>query len=182
VSDQPKTISYTDEKAKKIVQKFCEHVHWLIAVRYIFKVLFEDERPSCQTLMERTAPSFFADLNRILQEYLLLECVKITAPPTTRDDTNFTADFLVQDISWPTDQAILDKMASLPDDDKDILKELKSLQAITKEFREHIKRARHKLLAHLDMEIVLAGTSLGAFPEGEDRRFFDGLQKLLHYP
>jgi hypothetical protein len=180
VSNQLKTISYTDETAKKIVDRFCDHVHWLISVRYIYKVLFEDEQPSCRTLMERTASSFFDDLNRILHDHLLLESAKITDPATTGDDENFTVDFLVQNICWPKDKAILNNMTSLPDDNKDIQKELKSLQAATGDFRKHIKRARNKLLAHLDMKIVLSGTSVGAFPEGEDRKFFAALQKLCN--
>ena len=91
-----KTISYTDETAKEIVKRFCGHVHWLVRLRHTYKVLFEDEQPSCQTLMEKTASSFFADLKRILQEYLLLECAKITDPATTHGHTNFTVDYLVK--------------------------------------------------------------------------------------
>ena len=162
MSDQLKDISCTDEKAKKIVERFCSHVHWLVKVRYTFKVLFEDRQPSCRTLMEKTASSFFADLNRILQEYLLLECAKITDPATTYDDANFTVDFLVQNISWPNDKK----------------KGLESLQADAANFRKHIKRARNKLLAHLDGEAVLSGKPLGEFPEGKDGTFFEALQKI----
>jgi hypothetical protein len=181
MSDQLKTISYTDETAKEIVKKFCDHVHWLVRVRHTFKVLFEDEQPSCQTLMKKTAWSFFVDLNRILHEYLLLECAKITDPPTTtRGDTNFTVDYLVQNICWPSDKAILEKLTSLPDDHKDILQELKSLQAIARCFRRDIKLARNKLLAHLDMSAVLVSKPLGEFPEGKDEIFFCALQKLCN--
>ena len=143
MSDQLKAISYTDETAKEIVTRFCGHVHWLVSVRHTFKVLFEDEQPSCQTLMKKTAWSFFVDLNRILQEYLLLECAKITDPATTGDHENFTVDYLVQNICWPSDKAILERLTSLPDDDKDILQELKSLQAITEDFR-NVYRTREK--------------------------------------
>ena len=71
-------------------------------------------------------------------------------------------------------------MTSLPDDDKDILKELKSLQAITEDFRNYIKPARNKLLAHSDRRAVLSGKPLGEFPEGKDRTFFDALQKICN--
>jgi hypothetical protein len=169
-----KAISYTDETAKRIVKRFCDHVHWLISVRYIYEVLFENERPSCRTLMEKTASSFFADLNKILQEYLLLECAKITDPATTGNHENFTVAFLVENICWPREQ-----LTSLTDD-KDILKELKSWQAITEEFRSDIKCARDKLLAHLDTTAVLSSKPLGAFPEGKDRTFFHALQKICN--
>jgi hypothetical protein len=175
-----KAISYTDETAKKFVEKFCSHVHWMVSVRYIYKVLFEDTQPSCQTLMERTASSFFADLNRILQEYLLLETAVITDPAVTRNYANFTVDHLVENICWPNDKAILDNMTSLPTEDKNILKELKLLQAVAADFRTHIEPARNKLLAHLDMKTVLSETSLGSFDEGKDRDFFDALQKLCN--
>jgi hypothetical protein len=174
------TISCTDEKAMEIVKRFCGHVHWLVRVRHTYKVLFEDEQPSCQTLMEKTASSFFADLNRILHEYLLLECAKITDPATTRNDENFTVDYLVQKIRWPNDKALLKRLTSLPDDDKDIVKEFKSQWATTEDFRRHIKRTRNKLLAHLDSEAVLSSSSLGVFPKGEDKKFFDALQKICN--
>src|SRR5271165_2607200 len=137
--------AYTDETAKEIVEKFCAHVHWLVRVRHTFKVLFEDEQPSCRTLMEQTASSFFADLNRILHNCLLLECAKITDPATSGNHENFTVDCLVQKIVWPNE---------------DTLKELKSSQAITEDFRSYIQRARDKLLAHLDTAAVLSGTPL----------------------
>jgi hypothetical protein len=178
VSDQLKTISYTDETAKEIVKRFCGHVHWLVRVRHTFKVLFEDEQPSCQTLMKKTAWSFFLDLNRILQEYLLLECAKITDDATTHGHTNFTVDYLVKNICWPSDKAILEKLTSLSDDHKDLLQELKSLQLIAQGFRGHIESARDKLLAHLDMGAVLTSKPLGGFPEGDDKTFFCALQKL----
>jgi hypothetical protein len=180
MSDQLKTISYTDETAKEIVKRFCDHVHWLVSVRHIYHVLFEDKQPSCQALMEKTASSFFVDLNRILQEYLLLECAKITDPATTGKYENFTVDCLVRGICWPDDAASLRQLTSLPDDDKDILKELKSLQAITEGFRNYIECARNKLLAHLDRGTVLSGKPLGEFPEGKDKTFFDALQKMCN--
>ena len=68
----------------------------------------------------------------------------------------------------------------MPDDDKDILKELKLLQNITKKFRSYIKCARDKFLAHLDTTTVLSSEPLGEFPEGKDNTFFDALQKICN--
>jgi hypothetical protein len=130
--------------------------------------------------MKKTAWSFFLDLNTVLQEYLLLECAKIADHATTENHANITVDALVQNICWPNDGAILKKMTSLPDDDKDIMKALESEQKITQDFRKCIKRARNKLLAHLDRDAVLSGKPLGEFPEGKDRRFFEALQKICN--
>jgi AbiU2 len=168
-------VTYTDKTAKEIVEKFCAHVHWLVIVRHTYKVLFEDEQPSCKTLMEKTASSFFVDLNRILHEYLLLECAKITDDASTFNHENFTVAYLVENIGWPQKQ-----LTSMPDEEKDILKELKSLQGITEGFRFDIKSARDKLLAHLDKAAVLSGEPHGAFPEGKDEAFFDALQKICN--
>jgi AbiU2 len=170
-----KTIPYTDETAKEIVKQFCAHVHWLVRVRHIYRVLFEDEQPSRRTLMEQTASSFFADLNRILREYLLLECAKITDPAATGKYENFTVAYVVENICWPIKQ-----LTSLPDGDKDIPKALKSLQANTEGFRSYIECPRNKLLAHLDKAAVLSGTPLGDFPEGKDKPFFDALEKICN--
>ena len=115
--------------------------------------------------MEKTASSFFADLNRILQEYLLLECAKITDPAATSVHENFTVAYLVQKLQWPNE---------------DTKKELESLKRITEDFRSDIECARNKFLAHLDTEAVLSGEPLGAFPEGKDKTFVDALQKICN--
>ena len=112
--------------------------------------------------MEKTAPSFFADLNRILHSYLLLEFAKIIDPARTGEKENFTVDNLIVTINWPQD--IRDRLTSLRDK--------------TKGFRSHILGARHKLLAHTDKEAFLADKTLGEFPEGEDKVFLETLQEV----
>jgi hypothetical protein len=155
-----KTISHTDEAAKMIVKKFCEQVFWLRRVRHVYKELFENERS--QILIERTAPSFFVDLNTILHNYLLLEFAKITDPAETHEQENFSVDNIVTSIDWPPD----------------IREKLKPLTDKTRAFGIYIRGARHKLLAHTDKETFLAGKTLGEFPEGEDEVFLKTLQEV----
>ena len=112
--------------------------------------------------MERTALSFFADLNTILHNYLLLEFSKITDPAKTGEKENFTVDNLIVSIDWP----------------QDIRNKLTLLRDKTKGFRSHILQARHKLLAHTDKEVFLADRSLGEFPVGEDEVFLKTLQEV----
>jgi hypothetical protein len=84
-----KTVAYTDETAKLVVKAFCKEIFRLRVVRHIFEELFENEES--QILMERTAPSFFAEIKKILHSYLLLEFAKITDPTTSRGrQENFT--------------------------------------------------------------------------------------------
>ena len=74
----------------------------------------------------------------------------------------------------------MNKLLLFVDDDKNILKELESLRAITEDFRSYIKPARNKLLAHSDRTAVLSGEPLGGFPEGKGRDFFGALQKICN--
>lgn len=155
-----KMISHTDEAAKKLVEKFCGQVVWLLKVRDIFAELFEDEQS--EVLMEKTARSFFVDLGSIMHCYLLLECAKITDRAKTGDKENLTIDNLIESIKWPPD----------------IRKKLEALRDKTNPFRNRILPARHKLLAHSDKETVLADRTLGEFPEGEEKQFLKTLQRF----
>jgi hypothetical protein len=155
-----KMISHTDKAAKTIVEKFCGQVVWLLNVRRIYTELFEDEQT--QVLMQKTASSFFGDLSRIMHGYLLLELTKITDPAKTCGQENLTIDNLIEGIEWPSD----------------IRKELEALRDKTKPFSNRILPARHKLLAHLDKQTVLADRTLGEFPEGEEKQFLKTLQRF----
>ena len=162
-----KKINYADTVVPQMVKKFCDHVVWLRVVRNIYKELFEQEKD--RILMEKTAPSFFSDLNIILYNYLLLEFFKVTDSATSkmsRGETleNFTVDYLIECIEWP----------------RDTHRELKSLNKKTKTFRGYIKDARNKLLAHLDKQIFLSGEILGKFPEKEDERFLKTLEEICN--
>jgi hypothetical protein len=158
------TVAHTDETAKLMVKRFCNHVFWLRVVRHDFKELFENEKS--KILMERTAPSFFGGLNRILHSYLLLEFVKITDPKTIsgrkQEPENFTVDNLIESIVWP----------------HDVLEKLRLLGDKAKAFRKRILYVRNKLLAHIDKEAFLTDTILGEFPEGEDEVFLKTLQEV----
>ncbi len=112
--------------------------------------------------MEKTAPSFFADLNAILHNYILLEFSKITDPARTGRKENFTVDNLIASIEWP----------------QDIRDRLKVLSHKAKNFRNHILSARHKLLAHMDKKVFLAEMTLGEFPQGEDETFLKTLEEI----
>lgn len=161
-----KTVAYTDETAKLMVKKFCDHIFWLRVVRHDFKELFEDEES--KILRERTAPSFFAHLNRIMHSYLLLEFAKITDPKKSRgrkkEQENFTLDNLIESIKWP--EVVGEK--------------LKSLSGKAMVFRSRILDARNKLLAHSDKGIFLTDTTLGEFPEGEDEIFLRTLEEVCN--
>ncbi len=162
-----KKMNYADTVVAQMVKKFCGQVVWLRVVRNIYKELFEQEKD--RILMEKTAPSFFSDLNIILHNYLLLEFVKITDPATSKTSKekvreNFTVDNLIECIEWP----------------KDVYQKLKSLNERTKTFRGYTKDARDKLLAHMDKQIFLSDGILGKFPKKEDERFLKTLEEICN--
>lgn len=112
--------------------------------------------------MNKTAPSFFSNLNMVLHNYILLEFSKITDPATTGGKENFTVDNLVASIDWP----------------RDVREKLTNLSLSTTAFRNHILSARHKLIAHADKQAFLAEMTLGAFPKGEDEKFLKTLAEI----
>lgn len=154
-----KRISHKDEAAKNMVQRFCDQVLWLRNIRHIFRELFENE--TSEILIDRTAPSFFGDLNKILHRYVLLEFAKITDPAVTKRE-NFSVANLIASIDWP--QGIRNKLAPLKDK--------------AEEFRRYILDVRNKSLAHTDKKEHMANSSLGGFPEGEDEIFLETLQEI----
>jgi len=91
-----KKVSHKGKDAAQLVKKFGNQVVRFRAVHHIYKELFENEE--AQILMEKTAHSFFSDLNTILQHYILLEFAKITDPATTMGQENFTIDNLIESI------------------------------------------------------------------------------------
>ncbi len=157
-----KITLHSDKNAKDMVETFCNQVFWLRITHHMYAELFEKE--DSRVLVKKTASSFFSHLNTILQNYLLLEFVKITDPPKSGKNENFTVENLVMSIDWPP-----------PAKDK-----LRVLSEKTKVFRGYVLQARNKLLAHSDKEAFLAGKPLGAFPEGEDEAFLKTLEEICN--
>lgn len=157
-----KKISHNDEITHTMVKKFGEHVLDLRSMHWIYKELFESEKTD--NLLDKTAQSFFDDLNAILINYLLLEFAKITDPAESNGEENFTIDNIIESVYWPNE----------------VEQKLKVLNEKAKMFRGHIKKARNKLLAHRDKKIILSNKELGGFPEGEDERFLTILEEICN--
>lgn len=153
-------VSHNDEIAQKTVKKFRDQVIWLRSVHRIYKELFESAETG--SLLDKTAQSFFDDLNTILINYLLLEFVKITDPAVSKGEENFTIDNIIESVRWPTG----------------VEEKLKVLNEEAKGFRAHIKKARNKLLAHIDKKTILSDKRLGGFPGGKDERFLTILEEI----
>jgi hypothetical protein len=44
----------------------------------------------------------------------------------------------------------------------------------------HLRSARHKILAHNDLEVLMTDTPLGGLPQGTDDQYFEALQELAN--
>lgn len=157
-----KTIPYTHDKAKDFVKRFCDLVFWLRQIRHTYEELFEND--GSIELMNRAAPGFFGILQTMMSEYVLLEFSKITDPAEKYGSENFTVDNLIAAIDWPQD--IRDRLAAL--------------SRKTHDFRDHIRPARNKLLAHSDKKTYMAETTLGKFPECQDEVFLGALEEICN--
>ena len=151
-----------DEAARKIVDLFYHQLLWLKQIYYIRRGLFEDN--GSEHLIEKTAPGFFGDINIILINYYLLEVAKLTDPARSGKRENLTTANLIESIEWPPH----------------CLKKIKRLNMTVQAFRDYIKPARDRLLAHRDKETVLSDKTLGAFPEGEDKKALDALEQMCN--
>jgi uncharacterized protein with von Willebrand factor type A (vWA) domain len=156
-----KKIRPKNDVACKMVKRFCVYVMDLKATHRIETGLFWNDKG--QKLIEQTAESFFKDINRILIEYFILESAKITDPAKSfGKHENFSVANLIKTIDWSED--ILEKLCQLKDK--------------TDKFREKIKDARNKLLAHLSREEFLSDSVLGEFKKDDAENFLKTLEEI----
>ena len=152
----------TGKAACEMVENFCDYFVELKVKLNIYEELFEDDK--AQFIMEKTAKSFFLDINRLIINTLLLEFAKITDRSYDRgaNRENFTVENLINSIDWS-------------DSIKERLEELKNE---TKSFHSLIKDARNRLLAHYDKESFLNDVVLGTFTSDQGVKFIETLQNI----
>ena len=154
----------TNESVRLEVERFCGLVHQLKVEHHTGEKLLSDEQT--RSLMEKTARAFFEVVTNTLIDHFLLEVAKLSDPATSGhgEDENFTIDNMLSTVDWPPD----------------VSSELGRLNVGVHQFRDYIKRARNKLLAHYDKGTVLSGKTLGDFPPGEERRVLDVLEQMCN--
>lgn len=132
---------------------------WLRTCFNTFDALFQQEhRP--KDLLQRTAPLFFYELNNVLLEYCRLQACKLTDPAESRGEESLTVCNLNEHLQREDllNQAIKDAAAGLM------------------RYRDLVKRARNKVIAHLDKKAVLANQPIGAHSEQDVIDFLAALQ------
>jgi hypothetical protein len=147
---------------KREIELFCNFCQDAKFIYDEYRVLFESGEFRLK-LLEEVAHNFFYDIQGVLIERVYLDVCKLTDPPRHRKDDNLTVSYILELINEKDRQRLgLD----------DLSKKLHS-------FREPMKKARNKVIAHLDRKTVLSGGPVGAFVKGEDEIFWDNLQKFV---
>jgi hypothetical protein len=102
-------------------------------------------------------------LSRVTQEHLLLQLAKLHDPAVQGKDVNLTIDYMIAFGNW----------------DDPTRCELVTLHKSLERLADKIRSARNKALSHNDLVTILAGAPVGAFPAGEDVRYFQELQRFV---
>jgi AbiU2 len=129
----------------------------------LYRSLFEDD-PTSTELCVNYAPYFFNDFGRIITRALVLHACKLTDPAGTAGKTNLTTNYILEELPWPAN--VKDELNRLSD----------RLMA----FRDKVKAARNKRIAHADLHSQVQHLeAMGAFNPGEDLKFFEDLQSFV---
>ena len=129
-----------------------------------FMTLFEGSDLK-RELLYTTAPTFFADLNRLFVEHLVLHICRLTDEAQTMGRKNLTVKFLIEHSDW----------SSAPD----TLAKLKPISDSIHRFRKRVLPARKRFIAHLDLSAVRLDQPLGAASNDEWKQFWLDLQDFV---
>lgn len=126
------------------------------------KALFDDNPD--EKLLDRNAPYFHRHVGQISQEYSYLQICKLHDPATSRatNSSNLSISYIVK-LDWGDERESIEGLAE----------KLNKLN-------RHINPARNKVIAHNDLEVLLRGEPIGAFPHGLDVEYFQYLQEFVN--
>ncbi len=145
------------------IKCFCDICVWIYRVWETRRIMFDDN-----VYIDELCDSYLARhvelLSTVTIEYLLQQIVMLHDPATQGPNENLTLERVVEFGPW--NGATRAQLRRLKND-------LDGLAV-------HLKPARNKLLAHIDLPTAMSGVVLGAFPEGDDARYFDNLQQFVN--
>ncbi|MDD2524225.1 MAG: hypothetical protein WCS83_04765 [Endomicrobiia bacterium] len=167
----------------EIIEKFCELCDKTYQV-WITKRTICDDNLKLEGLNDSKCVNFLNYINDILQEYMLLQIIKLHDPEKQFNHENLTLEYIVNHIDkWeplrePSPKESFEKIAKNIDDNISDLKELK--EDLDDLFIKQIKPARMKILCHNDLETNLENSNLGEFKENSDKTYFIKLQNFVN--
>ena len=132
---------------------------WLRQTVNTFNDLF-DSGPETERILNESAALFFADLNRMMQEYAILLVCRLTGPAESFRKANLSTQ----------------RLTKLMHNERRLTPEIERLDASLTAYGELLKPARNKVVAHSDLEAHVNSTALGAHGEEVMVEFFENLQ------
>ena len=150
-----------DPISKDTALKFCDLCNWVYETWVTHKLLFDENKTPEKNIGKSAALT--SRLSIITQEYSLQQIAKLHDPAIQGNSLNLTVDYMVQFGEWGERRDAIRR----------IHVKLLGLWG-------RLKSARNKILAHNDLETLMADIPLGSFPEGADDEYFDALQVLVN--
>jgi hypothetical protein len=148
------------------IEIFANYCVFMRSIYLHARELFETSSAADRALMGATAGTFFGDVNRVFNEYVILQVCKITDPAhDIRNNDNHTIAFLLQHYDFSSDPLISAR--------------LNGLHAQMQAFGAKLRPARNKLISHADRDAILAGLPLGAATDQEWDQFWLDLQNFI---
>lgn len=134
--------------------------------------LYEESEDRIE-LLRKTAAEFFADLQKMWHEYVLLDVCKLT---DSCKNGNLTINYFV--CRYKNDFS------------KEEEKRIQKIMDLIMCFRERVKPPRHKIIAHIDKKTAVDNKPLGGFSDKEKQlgmqmsqmieQFYDNLQEIIN--
>jgi hypothetical protein len=146
-----------------VVVEFCAlcdkaHEYWIHHLE-----LF-DNNPRNAELMKSPAGQEWERLSIISHEHGLLQLIKLHDKAAMRGHITLGIDYVLTKGTW-----------------SDVVRlRLEALAKQLGDFAKQLLDARNKILSHRDLETILAGATLGAFPEGATAEYFKALQEFVN--
>lgn len=159
----PKVLTPRPVK-RRDVNKFVDHCVILRAVWQHNKALFETSVLR-RELLGTVAPKFFADLNLLLIEHLILQTCRLSDKEGTEKQRNLTTHFLANNAD----------LSKTPGDKKRLAQLVRQIAR----FRKRILPARNKAVSHLDLHAAHRRTSLGGAPVAKWDQFWLDLEEFV---
>ena len=139
-----------------------EHAIFLQSNINTFKNLFHSDEDISSLLMD-SAGYFFYEYNTIMHQYIILSICRLVGPVTTGKKKNLST------------QSITESLVA-----QDISRNLNVVIELDREltdFGQAIEPQRHKLIAHLDKEVLL---NRSLYPEGSGKEKFEKFLDNMH--
>lgn len=144
---------------KRAFEQFRGECIWLRRCYNTHCALFAQGR-EVDELLVSTAGSFFFDLSRVLQEYLLQRICGLTDPPGRGSSQNLSVKLINQGLA---EYGLINGNITDVSDRMDA-------------YRNLINKARNKGLSHFDLKFSLSGETLGVHTSEEVDQFYADLQ------